>query len=158
VELRLNGKSLGRKAMPRNRHLEWQVPYAPGRLEAIGYINGRAAARDIRATSGPAHQVRLQLDRRLAKPGELVIANAMVVDKRGRPVPAADNLLRFNTSNGEVIGVGNGNPNSVEPDFSTERKAFNSLAQAIVRVGAGLVDVSVASEALAGARARVVAL
>src|SRR6266496_3580342 len=36
VELRLNGRSLGRKAMPRNRHLVWQVPYAPGQLEAIG--------------------------------------------------------------------------------------------------------------------------
>ena len=98
------------------------------------------------------------LDRRLAKRGEVVIANAMIVDARGRPVPTADNLLRFSASGGEVIGVGNGNPNSTEPDVASERRAFNGLAQAIVRVGRGPVDIAVASDGLAGARMRIVAL
>lgn len=158
VELRLNGRSLGRKAMPRNRHLEWRVPYAPGKLEAIGYNKGRPAARDVRETACPAHAVRLTLDRRLAKSGEVVIANAMIVDAQGRAVPTADNSLRFSASGGEVIGVGNGNPNSVEPDVASERRAFNGLAQAIVRVGRGPVDVSVASDGLAGSRMRIIAL
>src|SRR3954470_1867352 len=92
VELRLNGRSLGRKPMPRNRHLEWRVPYAPGKLEAIGYNRGRIVAHDVRETTGPAHAVRLTVDRRLAKAGEVVIANAAIVDARGRPVPNADNL------------------------------------------------------------------
>jgi beta-galactosidase len=73
-------------------------------------------------------------------------------------VPAADNLLRFSASGGTVIGVGNGNPNSVEADVASERRAFNGVAQAIVRVGRGPVDVSVASEGLAGSRMRIVAL
>jgi beta-galactosidase len=158
VELRLNGRSLGRKAMARNRHLVWQVPYAPGRLEAIGYNGGRASARDVRETSGPARAVRLTLDRRFARAGEVVIANGMVVDARGRPVPMADNLLRFSANNGEVIGVGNGNPNSTEPDVASVRKAFNGLAQAIVRVGRGPVDISIASEGLTGARTRIMTL
>ena len=157
VELKLNGRSLGRKAMPRNRHLEWRVPYAPGRLEAIGYNSGRVVARDKRETSGPAHAVQLTVDRRLAKAREVVIANAMIVDARGRPVPTADNLLRFAASGGEVIGVGNGNPNSLEPDVASERRAFNGLAQAIVRVGRGPVEISVASAGLAGSRMRIVA-
>ncbi|MBK8045031.1 MAG: DUF4982 domain-containing protein [Haliscomenobacter sp.] len=33
VELFLNGKSLGKKAMPRNKHLQWEVPYQPGVLK-----------------------------------------------------------------------------------------------------------------------------
>lgn len=37
VELFLNGKSLGKKTMPRNSHLKWEVTYEPGTLEAIGY-------------------------------------------------------------------------------------------------------------------------
>jgi len=158
VELRLNGRSLGRKPMPRNRHLEWRVPYAPGKLEAIGYKGGRAAARAVRETSGPAHSVRLMVDRRMAKAGELVIANAVILDARGRPVPTADNLLRFGATGGEVIGVGNGNPNSLEPDIATQRHSFNGLAQAIVRAGRGPIDVSVASDGLSGARVRIVAL
>jgi beta-galactosidase len=158
VELRLNGRSLGRKAMPRNRHLEWRVAYAPGKLEAIGYNRGRAVARDVRETTGPAHALRLTVDRRLAKAGEVVIANAAVVDAHGRAVPTADNLLRFSATNGEVIGVGNGNPNSLEPDLAAQRKAFNGLAQAIVRVGRGPIDVAVASDGLSGGRVRIVAL
>ena len=157
VELKLNGRSLGRKAMPRNRHLEWRVPYVPGRLEAIGYNRGRVVARDARETSVPAHAVRLTVDRRLAKAGEVIIANAMIVDARGRAAPTADNLLRFTADGGEVIGVGNGNPNSLEPDVASERRAFNGLAQAIVRVGRGPVDIAVASAGLAGSRMRIVA-
>ena len=158
VELRLNGRSLGRKAMPRNRHLQWQVPYAPGRLEAVGYNGGRVAARDIRRTTGPAHAVALKLDRRVAKFGEVVIANATVVDAHGRPAPIADNLLHFAVGGGEVIGVGNGNPNSLEPDIASERHAFNGLAQAIVRVGRGPVEISVFGDGLKGSRLRMVAL
>jgi beta-galactosidase len=159
VELRLNGRSLGRKAMPRNQHLEWRVPYAPGRLQAIGYNGSRAVARYVRETSGPAHAVKLKVDRRMAKAGDVVIVNAEVVDSRGRPMPTADNLLRFEVGNGEVIGVGNGNPNSVEPDLATERRAFNGLAQAIVRLDRpGPIDLAVSSAGLAGSRLRIVAL
>ena len=158
VELRLNGRSLGRKPMPRNRHLEWRVPYEAGRLQAIGYDRGRVVARDIRETAGPAHKVALTLDRRVAKAGEVVIANACVIDVRGRPVPAASNLLRFSARGGEVIGIGNGNPNSLESDVAADRRAFNGLAQAIIRVGRGPIDVSVASDGLAPSRTRIVAL
>jgi beta-galactosidase len=159
VELRLNGRSLGRKAMQRNRHLQWTVPYAAGRLEAIGYNRGRIAARDVRETTGAARSLALTIDRRMAKRGEVVIANVAVLDARGRTVPTADNLVHFSASEAEIIGVGNGNPNSLEPDVATDRRAFNGLAQAIVRVGGpGPADIAVASDGLAGARMRIVAV
>jgi len=160
VELRLNGRSLGRKPMPRNRHLEWRVPYAPGRLEAIGYNRGRVAARDVRETTGAPHAVQLLADRRIARGGEAVILNAAVVDSRGRVVPTASNLLRFAANGGEIIGVGNGNPNSIEPDVASQRRAFNGFAQAILRVGraSGPVDISVSTQSLASARLRIAAL
>ena len=158
VELRLNGRSLGRKTMPRNRHVMWEVPYAAGRLEAIGYNRRAAAARDVRETSGREHSIVLAVDRRMARPGEIVIANAAVVDARGRPVATADSLLHFTATNGEVVGVGNGNPNSLEADAASQRKAFNGLAQAIVRVGTGPVDIAVASDGLTGSRVRIAAL
>ena len=37
VELFLNGKSLGRKTMKPNSHVEWMVKYEPGTLSAQGY-------------------------------------------------------------------------------------------------------------------------
>ena len=162
VELRLNGRSLGRKAMPRNRHLEWRVPYAPGRLEALGYHDGRIVASALRETAGPAHSVQLTADRRTARAdgSDVIILNAAVVDAHGRPVPTADNLLRFSASGGTIIGVGNGSPVSLEPDVASQRRAFNGLAQAIMRVGktAGPVGASVAADGLAGSQLRIIAL
>jgi beta-galactosidase len=73
-------------------------------------------------------------------------------------VPTADNLLRFAANGGQVIGVGNGNPSSLEPDVASERHAFNGLAQAIVRMDRGPVEISVAADGLAGSRLRIVGL
>jgi beta-galactosidase len=41
VELFLNGKSLGKKDMARNSHLQWAVDYEPGTLEAVAYKKAR---------------------------------------------------------------------------------------------------------------------
>ena len=41
VALSVNGRNLGRKKMPRNGHLEWTAVYQPGRVQAVGYKNGR---------------------------------------------------------------------------------------------------------------------
>jgi len=159
VELLLNGRSLGRKAMPRNRHLEWRVPYAPGKLEAIGYNGGQIVARDVRETTSVPAAIELLADRRVATIHDALILNASIVDAKGRVVPTASNLLRFSVNGGKIIGVGNGNPNSLEPDVASQRKAFNGFAQAILRIGndRGPVDISVASLGLKGTRLRIMA-
>jgi beta-galactosidase len=138
VELLLNGRSLGRKAMPRNGHLAWQVPYAPGRIEARGYTAGRRVASDARETAGKPAAIVLTADRRMpfANGDDVVMLRAEVVDARRRPVPDAHDLLRFTVvGDAAIIGVGNGDPTSLEADAAAERHAFHGLAQAILRVG-----------------------
>ncbi len=163
VELVLNGRSLGRKAMPRNGHLAWSVPYAPGRIEARGFNRGRRVASSVRETAGAAAAVRLTADRRVVKADgdDVVMLRAEIVDARGRPVPDADTLLRFETSGGAaVIGVGNGNPTSLEPDVAVQRRAFHGLAQAIVRVGtqAGPFAVRVSGDGIKPTSLRITAM
>ena len=69
VELRLNGRSLGRKAMPRNRHLEWQRAICAGaaggdriqrrsRGRAGHARDQRPGAARCRLTVGPPHRAR----------------------------------------------------------------------------------------------------
>ena len=163
VELVLNGRSLGRKPMPRNGHLAWSVPYAPGRIEAHGLTKGRRVATSVRETAGVAAAVRLNADRRIVKADgdDVVMLRAEIVDARGRPVPDADTQLAFECSgDARVIGVGNGNPTSLEPDVATRRRAFHGLAQAIVCVGsrAGPFAVAVTGEGLKGASLRITAM
>jgi len=52
----------------------------------------------------------------------------------GRVVPTASNLIAFRASDtGRILGVGNGDPSSHEPDHASERRAFNGLCMAIVQ-------------------------
>jgi len=138
VSLTLNGKTLGTKDMPRNGHLEWQVPYVPGRLEARGDNGGAAIASDTVQTTGVPAALRLAADdKTLAADGEEISPVAVsVVDAQGRVVPTASDLVTFHvTGAGQVAGVGNGDPSSHEADNAAQRHAFNGYCLALVRAG-----------------------
>ena len=135
VELFLNGVSLGRKPMPRNEHLDWTVPYAPGTLLARGYNGETVAATDTVTTTGAPTALRLTTDRTtLTADGEdLTPIEVDVVDAQGRIVPTADNLVTFSVKGaGTIAGVGNGDPGDHDPDKGTRRKAFNGKCLVIV--------------------------
>jgi beta-galactosidase len=145
VELFLNGKSQGARDVVANHHVEWSVPYAAGVLEAHGYKGGKLVLRQRRETAGPAAALRLTADRpTLLKTGlaadgqDVAILKVEVLDAKGRPVPRAADLVSFAIAGpGQVIGVGNGNPTSHEPDVANQRQTFNGLCQAIVRTRRG---------------------
>ena len=62
------------------------------------------------------------------------MVNVAVLDAQGRVVPVADNKVTFTlTGPAKLMGVGNGDPSSHEPDKAGSRSAFNGLAQAIVQ-------------------------
>jgi beta-galactosidase len=140
VELFLNGKSQGKKTMPKDSHLEWTVPYAPGDITAYGYRGGKVVMKAQRRTAGAV--ARIVLSAETLPAGEdgatLVMIRAEAVDKAGIPVPNADTLVHFGVDGpADLIGVGNGNPTSLESDHAHERRLFNGLAQAIIRVRSG---------------------
>jgi len=136
VELFLNGKSLGKKPMPRLSHLEWKVNFAPGSLSAQGFNGGKAAAEDKVETTGVAAAIKLIPDRaQINADGEDVsLVTVAIVDAQGRILPTASDEITFALDGpGQIIGVGNGDPSSHEPDKATKRKLFNGLALAIVQ-------------------------
>jgi beta-galactosidase len=120
VELFLNGRSLGRRTMPRDSHLEWKVTYAPGKLVARGYgADGKEAASDtVETTLMPAAVQLIPGEASIVADGASVtVITVRVDDAEGRMVPDAGNLVSFQLSGpGRIIGVGNGDPASHEPD------------------------------------------
>jgi beta-galactosidase len=152
----LNGQDLGSRDVARNGHVEWSVPFAPGVLEARGFRNGRQILISRRETVGPPAAIMLKPDRAsLAADGEDVAVIAVeVVDSQGRTVPTAGDAIAFTIAgSGELIGVGNGNPASHEPDKAFQRRAFNGLCQAIVQASkaAGPIRVDAIAPGLSAA-------
>ncbi len=136
VELRVNGCSLGRKSMPRYLHLQWDVAYQLGVIEAIGYNNGVAAASHKIETTGAPAGLRLIPDRTIliADSEDIVPIAINVVDAAGRMVPTANNTVHFTVIGAGVnAGVGNGDPSCHEPNQSEYRSAFNGLCMVLVR-------------------------
>ena len=65
---------------------------------------------------------------------DVAIVKVEALDKEGRAVPTANNLIGFNVSGeGKLIGVGNGDPNCQESDKEPRRSLFNGLAQVILQ-------------------------
>jgi beta-galactosidase len=136
VELFLNGTSLGSQKVPHLGHVQWKVKYMPGAIEARGLKDGKVVLTEKRETTGPTVAIRLTADRtEIDADGEdLVFLTVEALDKEGRPVPTADNLIAFKVSGeGTLIGVGNGDPNCQESDKEPKRSLFSGMAQVIVQ-------------------------
>ncbi|MGV3698110.1 beta-galactosidase GalA [Flavobacterium sp.] len=142
VELFLNGKSLGKKQMPRNSHLKWEgVIYEPGVLEAIAYKKGKKLTAKIE-TTGQAAKIIFTPDRTTitADGKDANVINVSFVDEQEKEVPDANNMVYFSIAgDAKIIGVGNGDPSSHEADKCAEgmwqRSAFNGKCQVIIQSG-----------------------
>ena len=136
VELFVNGTSAGSQKVPRLGHIEWTVKYQPGVIEARGSKDGKVVLTEKRETTGDPVSIKLISDRtEIDADGEdISILRVEALDKAGRPVPTASNLIGFKVSGaGTLIGVGNGDPNCQESDKEPRRSLFNGLAQVILQ-------------------------
>jgi len=136
IELVLNGQSLGVRKVEPYCHVEWDVNYAPGTLEARGTKDGKVVLTTKCETAGAPAQIVLTTNRSsLVADGEdIAVVAVEIADAAGRLVPAASNIVAFAISGGALIGVGNGDPRSHEPDKAAQRSAFNGRCSAIVQV------------------------
>jgi beta-galactosidase len=159
VELRLNGRSLGEQKVDLFEMNEWKVPYQPGRLEAIARTGGKAVANAALETTGAPVALRLTPDR-LTLYGDgrdAVPVTVEALDSRGWHVPTANLPVQFQIAGGRIIGVGNGDANSHEPDKAMARSLYNGFAQLIVqseRGRAGTLLIKASSPGLKSAQAR----
>ncbi len=160
VALMLNGKLIGEQKVDPYEMNEWRVPYAPGRLEAVGKTGGKVVAHALVETTGAPVALRLTPARAvLAGDGrDAAPVTVEALDARGRPVPTANLPVSFEIAGGRIIGLGNGDANSHEPEKGDARRLYNGLAQVIVQTeegGAGALVLRARSAGLKPAEARI---
>ena len=139
VELFLNGKSLGKKPVNRSTKFiaSWHVPYQQGILKAIGYDakNKLINSATLTSASNPVN-IKLTADRNIIKANnqDLCYITVELLDSKGNLNPLAENLVTFEIDGpGTIVGVGNGNPRSLESYQASERKAWRGKCLVIVK-------------------------
>ncbi len=144
VELRLNGKSLGRKQNPKNdpkhrNQIRWDgIKYAEGRLTAIAYSGGKDVAHHQIETVGKATKLSaLAEDTSWKADGtDLMHVRIEAIDAKGRRVPMAQDELKFSVEgDARIVAVSNGDINSEELNATDHRRLYNGSALVILRAG-----------------------
>lgn len=142
VEILINGKSIGRKAVSYERPLpnsvRFSTTYIPGEVVAISYKNGTEVSRDtIATTKAPAKIVLIPERTTLKADGhDVVFVNVDILDEDGKLVTDALVNLEANISGaGELSGFGTGNPVTEEIYSDNKTCTFNGHATVAVRSG-----------------------
>ena len=153
VELFLNGESQGQKDRQPYSSLSWKVEWEPGVLKAKCYRDAEVVAETRRETVGEPVGIALEPDRSsIDADGEDVsLVKVRILDTEGRLVPTAGNEVTFKVEGpGEIIGVGNGDPSSHEPDKADKRSTFNGLSLVIIQAASkpGVIQLTAESMGL----------
>ena len=163
-ELFLNGKSQGMKcknptsanAIERARLMWNDVVYAPGELRAVAYREGAMLGEATMRTAGEPYEIRLTPDRTTISADGMDLSYVLVeaFDRNGNPSPLADNRIAIRIDEpARIAGVGNGNPQSMEPFQADYIDLFFGKAMLIVRAGhqAGSARITATSQGLRSA-------
>ena len=157
VELLVNGRSVGRKPVGRERPLpdsvRFETVYEPGRVEAVSYTDGREVSRAVLATTGAPAKIRIIPEKTAMKADghDLVYAGIEITDQDGNVVPDAEIRLTVSlTGPACLAGFGTGNPVTDEDYTDNVTQSFRGKAQAIIRAGreTGQVILTVSGEGL----------
>jgi beta-galactosidase len=160
VELKLNGRSLGIRKwdLKKEAFLFWEVPYEPGKLEAIGKTaDGKTVSFAVQTAGEPA-TIKLSPDRKTLKANrqDVCYVAVQLLDAHGVPVPFAGNNISFEVSGaGKLAAVGNGDQQSHAPLKGNQLQAWQGKCLAIVQSTdrKGDITVTVRSGKLPVARA-----
>ncbi|MFR9537453.1 MAG: glycoside hydrolase family 2 TIM barrel-domain containing protein [Rikenellaceae bacterium] len=129
VELKVNGKSLGRKSVdPDSYYAEFETIYKSGKVEAIGYKNGKKVSQDqLLSTSAPAKIVANSVYGNLERDGkDVAIIEVDITDNKGVRVPEACNSIKVEVEGGaRLLGVDSPNLFYKGLFTSPEREAQN---------------------------------
>ena len=143
VELLLNGKILGRRENPKDaksrNKITWNgIDYKKGKIEAVGYRQGKAVARHALETTGKAVKIVAEADNSQwhADGQDLQHIRLRAVDSKGRTVLTCQDELTFTVDgDARLVAVTNGDINSHELNVTNQRQLWQGQAMVILRAG-----------------------
>ncbi|MCR2792738.1 DUF4982 domain-containing protein [Microbacterium sp. zg.Y625] len=149
VELRLNGRSLGRKktGLRAAYTARFRTVYEPGELVAIGYRNGQETGRaTLRSANTPALRLRSE-SIALAGADDLAYVWIELADEHGTvDSHATDTVTVAVTGAGTLVGLGSAAPSTEESFTDREHSTHRGRALAIVRGTAESGEITLAVE------------
>lgn len=161
VEILVNGESVGRKAVSKERPMpnsvSFETVYKPGKIEAISYTAGKEVSRAALTTAGEPVALKLIPEKtQMAADGhDLIYVGIEIVDSEGKRVPEAAVALQAEVNGAAYLaGFGTGNPVTDEDYTDDKTVTYRGRAMAILRAGydAGDVTLTVNAENLPSAK------
>jgi beta-galactosidase len=140
VTLTLNDQIIGTKtpADAVNGVLTWEIPFAPGRLQAIGRTNGVTAAEFTLQTASAPARIELLPDTTQwhANGRDVCHLEYRIVDAQGVRVPNAGDEVTFTLAGpGRLLGIGNADLSNSEPCQDLTHRAYQGRGLAILQAG-----------------------
>ena len=138
VVLELNGKKVDAITLVDSMKYQANLPivYQPGELQAKGYVNGSVAEVRTLKTTGTVAGIRMTADRENieANRNDLAYITVELVDETETRVPDAEKMIEFDIrGQGELAGIGNGNPIDIKSFQQPRCTSFRGRCLLIVR-------------------------
>ena len=138
VELWLNGRIVGRKALKNDCLAKFSVPYEPGRLEAVSYdAQGCELGRCTLTTAGQQTQITAGPEQNTVQAGHLCYIRLRYTDEKGITKPLARGNIKVEVDGGTLVGLGNACPYHERSYLDCVADTYYGEALAIVRAGEG---------------------
>ena len=156
VDLSLNGKSLGVKALPRDAAPRvWRVVFEPGAIQAAC----KSGPGEELRTAGKAAKIVVSVDRAKLRTDwdDVAYATAAVTDDRGVVVPGAEASVAFQVRGpGGIVAVDSADNASHELFQKNTRRVYDGWSVAVIRAtGAGRVTVGASTAGLTAGSATI---
>ena len=140
VRLYLNDRLIAEKPTTRNEEFKaiFTIPYAPGTLKVVGVENGKETDARILETAGNPARIQLTADRtEITADGEsLVYVMAEITDRKGRLVPNADALIKFDVQGaGTLLATCSADLKDESAYTDSRRKTWKGRAMAVIKAG-----------------------
>ena len=136
VELKLNGKTIGRKRvdLKKNCLVSFKTKYFPGELTAIAYDqSGKECGRTSLSSGKGTPRLLLTPEKISVGKDELAYIRIRYVDEDGKTLPLCRGRVKVSAENGQLLALGHACPYNPDGYLKDETDTYYGEALAILR-------------------------